>query len=77
MLHNFSPAIKVLRADARGRINIGTVVSSAKGRTYGAAVDPQGRILLTPASSVGPEGLSSGSDAAQARRDRAMEVPRG
>lgn len=72
-LPGFTPALKVIKADAKGRANIGTVVADAKGRVYGAAVDTYGRILLTPASKVGPDGLSSGSDAAQARRDRAVE----
>ena len=44
----FSAALKPLKADARGRINIGMLVSSARGQTYLGAVDPEGRILLTP-----------------------------
>lgn len=65
-MHNFTPALKTLVTDSRGRINIGTVVSDAKGRSYGAAVDAQGRILLTPVALT-----------EQARHDRAVEVPRG
>ena len=49
----FSAALRVLKADARGRINIGTVVADAGGRQFEAAVDAEGRILLTPVPTTG------------------------
>lgn len=57
----FTPSLKTVKVDDRGRVNIGSVVSDAKGRTYGAAVDPHGQILLMPLGAV----------------ERAVEVPRG
>lgn len=46
---NFSAALKRVRVDDRGRVNIGSIVQDAKGGEYEAAVDGAGRILLTPA----------------------------
>lgn len=45
----FSPALKTLNTDSRGRINIGSVLPDARGGAYRASIDPEGRILLTPA----------------------------
>ena len=43
----FSPALKALRADSKGRVSIGTL-NPHGATTFYAAIDPQGRILLTP-----------------------------
>lgn len=71
-LAGFSAALKSIKTDSRGRANIGTVVSDAKGRTYGAAVDNLGRILLTPLQPAerSPHEITQ-------PLDRAVEVPRG
>lgn len=47
-MSTFTPSLKLLRCDARGRIAVGSVDSSAKGRTYGVSVNSAGQILLTP-----------------------------
>ena len=70
-LPGFTPALKVIKADAKGRANIGTVVADAKGRVYGAAVDTYGRILLTPID------MSTPHAAGTPTQYRAVEVPRG
>lgn len=44
----FSAALKTLRVDERGRINIGTVFPAAKNGAYQASVNADGHILLTP-----------------------------
>lgn len=45
---SFQPALKTLKCDDRGRINIGSVDPQAKGREYTASLDRDGRVLLTP-----------------------------
>lgn len=47
----FSAALKPLRVDDRGRVNIGTLIAAAKGSIYTGAVNATGQILLTPAPS--------------------------
>lgn len=60
---SFIPALRKLRVDDRGRVNIGAVLPDAKGRTYAAEVSPlDGRVLLTP------------SDAAEAQRQDTERV---
>lgn len=72
-MSDFAPALRELKCDERGRISIGKLISAARGRSFTASVNTEGQILLTPTwrvAPVAPPGLSSGSDAAQARRGR-------
>ena len=45
---SFVPALKTLRGDKQGRVNVGSVSPAAKGGRYYASVDAAGRVLLTP-----------------------------
>lgn len=69
-MSDFTPALRELKCDARGRISIGNIMPAARGASFAASVNPEGQILLTPTARTAPPGLSSGSDAAQARRER-------
>ena len=51
----FTPLIKPLTVDARGRVTLSSAFVT-KGATYRAAVDPEGRILLTPEESEASRG---------------------
>ena len=45
---NFTPSLKVINVDDRGRLSLGSVYPQAKGAKFRVAIDPDGRVLLTP-----------------------------
>lgn len=49
---SFTPTLKTVKADERGRLSLGAIYPATKGAHFQVAIDHKGRILLTPAEST-------------------------